>query len=302
MAYAKGIMLYSEHTKETGLLEIPKGIDFVIAVAMNQMVAEKGFNKHVQEAYNAGIPCIAMLDIKPEPYSLNFSLPEREFGSPWPSADTDPYIRTLDKMFLNPNKTVIGGLDGIMIDMRGINKDNSSWITRIAKHLRWMFETRYAGLPVYILTSVDKWSPAEVFLSTEKMLSTYSHCGMIGDGSIILNPVSGAKPSPNWNGVKFWWYGSQRFEFLRGTASMSAPVFQYRNTKDALHRELNFVERLIDNDVDTEPEVPVVPEVPEVNPEIPEYNFEDLVRIEGKLDALKVSLDSLTAYIKSNII
>ena len=99
MAYAKGMMLYSDHTKTTGLLEIPKGIDFVVAVAMNQMIAEKGFNKHVQEAFNAGIPCIAMFDIKPEPYSLNFSLPEKEFGSPWPSADTDPYIRTLDKMF-----------------------------------------------------------------------------------------------------------------------------------------------------------------------------------------------------------
>jgi hypothetical protein len=80
---------------------------------------------------------------------------------------------------------------------------------------------------------------------------------------------------------------------------MSAPVFQYRNTKDALHRELNFVEPLMDDDVETEPEVPVVPEV---NPEIPECNSEDLVRIEEKLDALKVSLDSLTAYIKSNII
>ena len=296
MAYAKGIMLYSEHTKETGLLEIPKGIDFVIAVAMNQMVAEKGFNKHVQEAYNAGIPCIAMLDIKVDPYSLNFSLPEREFGNPWPSMDTDPYIRTLDKMFLNPNKTIIGGLDGIMIDMRDIKSDNSAWVTRVVKHLKWMFEQRYLGLPIYVLTASDKWSPAEVFLSTEKMLSTYSPCGMITDGSIILNPVNSAKPSPNWIGVKFWWYGSQRFEFLRGTTSMSAPVFQYRNTKDALYRELNYVERLIDNDV------PEIPDIPEVNPEIPEYNSEDLVRVEGKLDALKVSLDSLTAYIKSNII
>lgn len=299
MAYAKGIMLYSEHTKDSGHLEIPKGIDFVVAVAMNQMIAEKGFNKHVQEAYNAGIPCIAMLDVKPEPYSLNFSLPEREFGSPWPSTDTDPYIRTLDKMFLNPNKTVIGGLDGIMIDIRGMTKDNSSWITRIAKHLRWMFETRYAGLPVYILTSTDKWSPAEVFLSTEKMLSTYSPCQMIGDGSIILNPVSGAKPSPNWIGVKFWWYGAQRFEFLRGTASMSAPVFQYRSTKDALHRELNYVERLKDDVVAPDPEIvvppPIIPDVPVIPVEPAKDYTEDLARIESKVDAL-------TTYIKSHII
>jgi hypothetical protein len=291
-------MLYSEHTKETGLLEIPKGIDFVIAVAMNQMVAEKGFNKHVQEAYNAGIPCIAMLDVKIEPYSLSFSLPEKEFGNPWPSIEIDPYIRTLDKMFLAPNGKIYGGIDGIMIDMRNIQSGNSTWVTRVVKHLKWMFEQQYVGLPIYVLTASDKWSPAEVFLSTEPMLSTYAPCGMITDGSIILNPVNSGKPSPNWNGVKFWWYGSQRFEFLRGTASMSAPVFQYRNTKDALHRELNFVEPLMDDDVETEPEV----DIPEVNPEIPEYNSEDLVRVEGKLDALKVSLDSLTAYIKSNII
>ena len=289
MAYAKGIMLYSEHTKDSGYLEIPKGIDFVVAVAMNQMIAEKGFNKHVQEAYNAGLPCIAMLDVKIEPYSLNFSLPEREFGSPWPSMDTDPYIRTLDKMFLNPNKTVIGGLDGIMIDMRNIKTDNASWVTRVVKHLKWMFEQRYLGLPVYVLTASDKWQPAEVFLSTEKMLSTYSPCQMIGDGSIILNPVSGAKPSPNWLGVKFWWYGAQRFEFLRGTASMSAPVFQYRSTKDVLHRELNYVPPIVEEPVE-EPEVPEVEE-----PEIPLYNSEDLKRIEDKIDIL-------TEYIKSHII
>lgn len=282
-------MLYGDHTKDSGYLEIPEGIDFVIAVAMNQMIIEKGFNKHVQEAYNAGLPCIAMLDIKLEPYSLNFSLPEKEFGSPWPSIDSDPYIKILDRIFLAPSGKVFGGISGIMIDMRNVKSDNASWVTRTVKHLKWMFEQRYLGLPIYVLTASDKWSPVEVFLSTEKMLSTYSPCGMITDGSIILNPVNSAKPSPNWIGIKFWWYGSQTFEFLRGTASMAAPVLQYRSTKDALHRELNFVPPIVEEPVE-EPEAPEVEE-----PEIPQYNSEDLKRIEDKIDIL-------TEYIKSHII
>lgn len=243
MTYPKGIMLYSDHK---GTIVIPPGVDFVVAVAANKMIAEPQFNNHVQQAADANIPCIAMFDVDPDYFGKQFSL-----ANPlWPTQDNDPYIRILDKLFLSPAKTLYT-IHGIMLDIRtkGVA---APWVTATAQHYTAYLTDRYK-LPVYILTDSnvlvdypESNGAVQVYLEGVKNLCTHTPAPTETSDDLIPPPAKIAKPRPNWNGVKIWWYGTKGFSFLPGAAG-AAPIMEYRSSVSGMHNDLHFTPRQVTN-------------------------------------------------------
>jgi hypothetical protein len=239
MAYSKGIMLYSDHARsDKSFLKIPKGIDFIVAVALDELTSEKGFTSHVQEAHNANIPLIAKVDIDIDIYAHAFSM-----ANPiWPSIDNDPHMKILEPLFEN---TIV---HAVMLDIR-YDSAAAGWVSFAGEHVANMIKEKY-NLPIYFLTDSnvlvkypDENSNPQYFLSLQKMLCTHHAVPTVKTTDLILEPTG--KPSPNWNGIKFWWFGSQKFDFITDTKSSFAPILQYRSTKEALYNELGFVPRTI---------------------------------------------------------
>ena len=269
-------MLYSDHVKTGGgFLEIPSGVEFVVAVASDGLVSEKGFTAHVQEAYNRDIPLIAKLDVNIDIYGKDFSM-----ANPlWPSFANDPHMKILKPFF------DVCRIHAVMLDIRN-SVGSEVWIPFVTKHLRELILNNFS-VPVYILgdnelTTKYPAGAMDAFLSIEKMFCTYFPTASVNNGDTILEP--NGSPKPNWNGVKFWWFGSQKFDFLSGTKSSYAPVLQYRSSKDILYKELGFVARNVVVVDGGNTEVP--PPLDGGDEEGENYSSADIARIEEKLDDL----------------
>lgn len=222
------------------------GVDFEIVVAFWEGKAEPLFNRHMQEAYDAnngaGIPCIALVQVDASPYLELVSLNNPQ----WPSPERDPYLKVLDPLFLVPAKTSTYKFHAIMLDVREMSQPGVTpdWACAVAQHLSEIFKEHYFGKPIYILTDEsvmqefpDASKNPQVFLSKQTMLCTHSVT---------------EKPYPNWGNMKFWWRGSQLFDFLD---KIRVPVFQYQGTLAMMYKELSFTPKA----VATEPisEIPV---------------------------------------------
>lgn len=256
MSYSKGLMLYSDHINaDKSYLSIPDGADFIIAVAMSELSSEAGFNKHVQEAYNANIPCLAMVQMYPLSFSKQFSLADPL----WKDGSTDEYCIVLDKLFGYSGGTVKYAVSGIVLDAR-YNSEFSvseSWVAEMTQHYKGLFSTRY-NLPIYVLTCEEDYNNfssdggLQTFLSNQTMLSSYTVATSTTLENDELIKTPSGKPIPNYNGIKFWWYGSQSFDFLSGTTSLYAPIVQYRGTKESLYSELSYEPREVEESEDAE--------------------------------------------------
>lgn len=287
--YPKGLMLYESHKNSDGsLLTIPKDFDFVIAAALSDMKEVKEFNNHVQEAYNADIPCVAYVKADLNVYMKKFSL-----ANPlWPDINSDPYIKILDKLFLSPSKTSMYAIHGILLDVRTQNTNGTgAWIAAVSKHLRELFQKRYFGVPVYIMTEErvltlfpNNNADPQVFFANENFLSTVSISVTDDTGE----PIS--SPKPNWKGIKFWWYSSQKLDFLSKTDYSRAPIFQYRGgDKEKLYKELGFIKKNpddtpSDDENQTEPE-PTPKD--EISPELREEIIAELSKVEDILRKIR---------------
>jgi hypothetical protein len=278
-----GIMLYSDHVlNKNSFLSIPFGIDFVISVAINDKLTEElGFSQHMQEAYNADIPNIALVNVNPKPYMNMFSLGDQH----WPLAKDDPYMKILDKLFIMPDGVSKYAVHAVMLQINPVDSTiPGNWYTATLDNLKKMIVAKYK-IPVYIMVKSDIISlypdasqDPQVYLSNQTMLCTYSPATLSTAVGPVSPPASGS-PSPNWKGIKFWWYGSQSFDFLSKVYSSYAPILQYQGTVNALNKELGFIPYSANT-----PSVPT----PTVD------NSDALARIEGKIDAL-------TAYIMKHI-
>jgi len=160
-------MLYSDHVKTGGgFLEIPSGVEFVVAVASDGLVSEKGFTAHVQEAYNRDIPLIAKLDVNIDIYGKDFSM-----ANPlWPSFANDPHMKILKPFF------DVCRIHAVMLDIRN-SVGSEVWIPFVTKHLRELILNNFS-VPVYILgdnelTTKYPAGAMDAFLSIEKMFCTY---------------------------------------------------------------------------------------------------------------------------------
>jgi len=289
MTYPKGLMLYEEHINTNGnYLTIPKGVDFLVLPALVKNAAVAGFNIHVQEAYNAYIPCIAMVDLDPSVYSVNSTLDSDAF----PDIDKDPYIKILDKLFLTPAKTSIYAIHGIMIDMRYSDTSNTEgWITASAKNLRDLCKERYFDIPVFILTDENVLTlypnssgDPQVFLSTQKKLCTYCLADSLitNEDELIKDPTG--SPSPNWMGIKYWWYGSQTFDFLSGTSETNAPIFEFcGGTLEEMYSMLNYTRVKVETDTETETNVDTETDIVTI----------DYSALNIRLDTLETKIDQI---------
>ena len=292
MTYPKGIMLYSDHVKTSEYLNIPKEIDFIVAVALSDMKAEYGFHKHVKEAYDANIPCLALINVDFSVYIGMFSL-----GNPLWNEPTfkDPYLKILNPLILNSDQLMVrDGINGIIINLRGYDKKKvpGVWVSGTAKHLKEIFQDKYFGIPIYYLTDagVTKEYPSGdpcVFFSTEKMLSTYSAASSLTKGSGLVLEGLG-KPIPNWIGIKFWWYGSQIFDFLNGCTSKVAPIMEYRASLSSLYREIGFVPREIPEETDI---------IIDENEDDNIIDTGDLSFVINKLENIEIILNKIYSYI-----
>ena len=278
MSLPKGIMLYSEHYHPV----IPKGVDFIVAVALSDGKAENGFKDHVQEAYDANVPCVALVQIDPTPYLALFGLAAQA----WPAPENDPHIKILDTLFFAPGKKSLYAIHGVILDVRNI-KDGVTpdWMAATAQHLAAVISARYFGITVYVLTDysvMQRYPDAsfnpQVYLSTVPRLCTYDPVDTfdIPAGDMIPSPGTNEKPIPNWNGIKFWWFSSLAFTFLDGK---KAPVLQYRaGNLNILYHELNFTPRAID---ETE-EIPTE----ETTPTGSDYEAQVLSRLDTIIELL----------------
>ena len=283
-----GIMLYSD--QYTGSpLTIPTGIDFVVSVAINdKQQPEAGFNMHMQEAYNAKIPNIALVNVTPQTYIPLFSLANPQ----WPDAKHDPYMIMMSKMFLAPDGISLLSVQGVILRISPAdNKISGSWYADVLENLKNLIISTFK-LPVYIMvdSGITKLYPnggqdPQVYLSKQTMLCTYSPAP-VTTGSLIPLPASNTSPAPNWNGIKLWWYNSATFDFLKNTPSPIAPILQYEGNIPALYKELNFI-------APTVVTTPVVTTPVTTTGTVVDYTAV-LARIENKIDIL-------TAYVKSHV-
>jgi hypothetical protein len=295
--FPKGVMLYNLHANKDGsYLTIPSGVDFVVAVALSDMKAELYFNKHVQEAYNANIPCLAQIKINPKVYSDMFGLEDAVF----PKADNDPYIKILDPLFLTPSRTSMYAIHGIILDIRvGDDNNTGNWIVAAAENVKNLCKERYFGIPIFILTDdkILKLYPnsnenPQVFLSTFKKLCTYSFSVTNNpDNNLIPNPIN--SPIPNWNNINFWWFGAKKFDFLSNTEYSYAPVLQYCKTKTELYQVLNFTPKPTPSDPSSGEE-PDSPSGEETN--------DDFDIINNKLDSIETKIDEILLTLKKHFV
>jgi len=204
----------------------------------------------------------------------------------WPSIDNDPHMKILKPLF---EHTIV---HAVMLDIR---QDGSAgeWISFAGEHVASMIKEKY-NLPVYFLTDSnvlvkypDGNSNPQYFLSLQKMLCTQHAVPTIKTADLILEPTG--KPSPNWNGIKFWWFGNQKFDFIIDTKSSFAPILQYRSTKEALYNELRFIPRtIVEEEVaDNEPEFPANEES-NTGDSVTNNVSIDVSEITEKLEALKL--------------
>lgn len=292
--FAKGVMLYSAHLKPDGSkLTIPAGIDFAVAVAVgDELKAEAGFNKHVQEAYDANIPCLALVKIDPRVYMRLFGLDQASFP-----AINDPYGKILDKLFLSPAGSLYA-IHGIILDIRVDDITISGgWIAATAMHIKELCKDKYK-VPVYLLTEekvITQYPVAtadpQVFLAGQRHLCTVDKNGQKNTaGKTVDDPLG--SPAPNWNGIHFWWFGTQTFAFLNGAKTNLAPVWQYQNSIVNLHGALGYVPKIT---------VPAT-DAPETDEEILKKIGFDVDYWNNRLNQIEIKVDEGLAILKRHFI
>ncbi len=184
-----------------------KGWDFlVIKIPERGQPVSEMVTKNIQNAYDAGVPCLFMFFNDPQGYGY----PDMGGITKWPKFGDDPIMAVLRRyLYSGSTKRKV---HGIIIDSSA-DKLDTSWTADHGAHIINMCHDNF-GLPVFMYMNITPYRNCKTQADVE-ILHTYAReygLSMPSRADVLENgiPADSESPKSNYDGwmLQFWLYYS----------------------------------------------------------------------------------------------